>query len=75
MIDIGTLLNQRFLLEKELGRGGMGCGLFGPPDELLQRKVAIKLLKEQNGEEVGQKAASRGPDRGPTAARSCRAHL
>ena len=54
VIDIGTMLNQRFLLEKELGRGGMGA-VYSANDELLQRKVAIKLLKEQSGEEVGKK--------------------
>ena len=54
MIDIGTMLKQRFLLEKELGRGGMGA-VYSANDELLQRKVAIKLLKEQSGEEVGKK--------------------
>ena len=54
VIDIGTMLNQRFLLEKELGRGGMGA-VYSANDEVLQRKVAIKLLKEQSGTEVGKK--------------------
>jgi serine/threonine protein kinase len=54
VIDIGTTLNQRFLLEKELGRGGMGA-VYSATDQLLERKVAIKVLKEQSGEEVGKK--------------------
>ncbi len=54
MIGIGTTLNQRFLLEKELGRGGMGA-VYSAHDQLLDRKVAIKVLKEQSGEEVGKK--------------------
>ena len=54
MIEIGTTLNQRFLLEKELGRGGMGA-VYSATDQLLERKVAIKVLKEQSGEEVGKK--------------------
>jgi eukaryotic-like serine/threonine-protein kinase len=54
VIDVGTMLNQRFLLEKELGRGGMGA-VYSAVDEVLQRKVAIKLLKEQSGEEVGKR--------------------
>ena len=51
---IGTTLNQRFLLEKELGRGGMGA-VYSAHDQLLDRRVAIKVLKEQSGEEVGKK--------------------
>jgi len=54
VIDIGTMLNQRFLLEKELGRGGMGA-VYSANDEVLDRKVAIKVLKEHSGEEVGKK--------------------
>jgi len=54
VIDIGTMLNQRFLLEKELGHGGMGA-VFSAKDEVLDRRVAIKVLKEHSGEEVGKK--------------------
>lgn len=51
---IGTTLNQRFSLEKELGRGGMGA-VYRATDQVLQRNVAIKLLKEQSGEEVNRR--------------------
>jgi eukaryotic-like serine/threonine-protein kinase len=51
VIDIGTVLNERFLLEKELGRGGMGA-VYSAIDQLLERSVAIKVLKEQSGEDV-----------------------
>ncbi len=54
MIAIGTTLNQRFLLEKELGHGGMGA-VYSATDQVLQRNVAIKVLKERSGEEVGKK--------------------
>jgi hypothetical protein len=54
VIDIGTTLNHRFFLDKELGRGGMGA-VYSATDQILERKVAIKVLKEQSGEEVGKK--------------------
>jgi eukaryotic-like serine/threonine-protein kinase len=54
VIGIGTTLNQRFLLQKELGRGGMGA-VYSATDQLLERSVAIKVLKEQSGEEVGKR--------------------
>ena len=54
MIGIGTTLNQRFLLEKELGRGGMGA-VYSATDQVLDRSVAIKVLKEKSGEEVGKR--------------------
>ena len=74
VIDIGTMLNQRFLLEKELGRGGMGA-VYSANDELLQRKVAIKLLKEQSGEEVGKKLRLEAQIAARLLARLCRADL
>ncbi|MDR3634399.1 MAG: serine/threonine-protein kinase [Isosphaeraceae bacterium] len=51
---IGTTFNQRFTLEKELGRGGMGA-VYRATDLVLARSVAIKVLKEQSGEELARR--------------------
>lgn len=51
---IGTTLNQRFTLDKELGRGGMGA-VYRATDQVLQRSVAIKVLKESTGDDYGKK--------------------
>ena len=74
VIEIGITLNQRFLLEKELGRGGMGA-VYSATDQVLQRKVAIKVLKEQSGEEVGKRLRLEATDRRAAAARQCGADL
>lgn len=55
VIGPGSTLNDRFLLQKELGRGGMGS-VYAAVDQVLQRNVAIKLLRDQQaGEEVAKR--------------------
>jgi tetratricopeptide (TPR) repeat protein/predicted Ser/Thr protein kinase len=43
---IGTVLNNRYQVKAELGRGGMGV-VYRAHDTLLERDVAVKLLSRQ----------------------------
>jgi len=42
---IGTTINQRYKIETELGRGGMGA-VYLAHDAMLNRDVAIKVLSK-----------------------------
>jgi ABC-type oligopeptide transport system substrate-binding subunit len=53
---IGTLLNERYRLDAEIGRGGMGT-VFRAHDSALERDVAVKVLSEASG--LGPEARNR----------------
>jgi serine/threonine-protein kinase len=48
----GDLIADKYRLEKQLGRGGMGA-VFLAMDTHLERRVAIKILLEEHAEDQG----------------------
>jgi tRNA A-37 threonylcarbamoyl transferase component Bud32 len=47
----GATLDGRYLIERELGRGGIGAVYFARDQKLLGKPVVIKILLEQLGDE------------------------
>src|ERR1051325_4528748 len=45
---IGTLLKDRYWIEKELGRGGIGVVFLARDKQLLSRPVVIKVLLQES---------------------------
>src|SRR5947207_12484259 len=44
----GTILNNRYLIEKELGRGGIGVVYLARDQQLVSRPVVVKVLLEDS---------------------------
>jgi len=51
---IGILLNDRYRIQSEIGRGGMGT-VYRAEDQLLERPVAVKVVgfEEPFGQDLG----------------------
>ncbi|MBI4852832.1 MAG: AAA-like domain-containing protein [Acidobacteria bacterium] len=48
---IGKIVNGRYLIEKELGRGGIGVVYLAQDKQLLNKRVVIKVLLDQSLED------------------------
>lgn len=48
---LGLLLKGRYLIERELGRGGLGAVFLARDQQLVNRAVVIKVLIAKDGEE------------------------
>lgn len=48
---IGKLLDGRYLIESQLGRGGLGVVYLARDTKLMDRRVVVKVLLEQLGDE------------------------
>ena len=48
----GKLLNDRYLIDRELGRGGIGVVYLGRDQQLLSRPVVIKFLLDASAEQA-----------------------
>ncbi|HSO73442.1 MAG TPA: hypothetical protein VLU47_01270, partial [Blastocatellia bacterium] len=50
LIEPGTILNDRYRIEKELGRGGIGVVFLAHDQRLHNQPVVVKLLLERLGD-------------------------
>lgn len=47
-LGVGTTINGRYLIEKELGRGGIGVVYLARDGQLLSKRVVVKVLLEES---------------------------
>jgi serine/threonine protein kinase len=58
VIGVGATLCERFTLDRELGRGGMGT-VYRATDQVLGRNVAITFLKDSRTDEEADRIRHR----------------
>src|SRR6185295_8544725 len=47
MLPVGTLLDGRYLIIRELGRGGFGCVFLASDEKVMSKKVVVKILRDR----------------------------
>ncbi len=47
MLPVGTLLDGRYLILRELGRGGFGCVFLASDEKVMSKKVVVKVLQDR----------------------------
>ena len=60
---IGSFLNQRYRLDREIGHGGLGT-IYEALDTLLERPVAVKVLNSDLGAWLARSGSSAGGSSG-----------
>src|SRR5678816_2255585 len=46
LLPVGTLLDNRYLILRELGRGGFSCVFLASDEKVMSKKVVVKVLQE-----------------------------
>jgi len=47
MLPVGTLLDNRYLILRELGRGGFSCVFLASDEKVMSKKVVVKVLQDR----------------------------
>jgi len=47
MLPVGTMLDSRYLIHRELGRGGFSCVFLASDEKVMSKKVVVKILQDR----------------------------